>query len=246
MKNALLLLFLIPTVFCRAQQGTGKTAVFKVRAPKTECTIYSDADFFWLEKNNEIRIRIKGRPVKLFVEIMSGKIKSQDGENYTVMFTTPGQTAVSVYKSGPYGRELLASRKFEIKGPTLYFCGIALNTTSERIDMRGDNLYAYSHLFNKPLKIKSFGMYFMEDTNRMASPKLKPIEFTSDTCMLTTEMRRKVLGFQPKYNYIYFYNIICEVPDGSKRILDPINLYVERDTTAKEILKLIYGINVKE
>jgi hypothetical protein len=87
----------------------------------------------------------------------------------------------------------------------------------------------------------SFDFYFIEDTTKTRSG---PIKLHSDNCMLTAEMKKIVSNFQPKYNQIYMHNIICQVPDGTKRILDPIQLNVIEDTKADK-LTLIYQLKRK-
>ena len=72
------------------------------------------------------------------------------------------------------------------------------------------------------------------------------IRMKSDTCMLSSEMRERLLKFQPKKNFIYFSNIICLVPDGSKRLLDPIELNVVQDTSNHEKLSLKYSVRKKK
>ena len=93
------------------------------------------------------------------------------------------------------------------------------------------------------MPVVSFDMYYVDDTT---DKRIKPIQSTSDTCMLSAEMRKRILNFQPQYNYLYFHNIICRVPDGSKRILDPIELNVVVDTANKEKLSLIYSVRRKK
>jgi hypothetical protein len=60
--------------------------------------------------------------------------------------------------------------------------------------------------------------------------------------MLSGDMKNKVLNYQPKYNYIYFHNIVCEVPDGTKRILDPIRLHAIVDSTREDNLSMSYSV----
>ncbi|TND09857.1 MAG: hypothetical protein FD123_785 [Bacteroidetes bacterium] len=239
----IVLLLIIGTTFCRAQTGSGKTAVFKVRAPQATCSIFTEEKFFWLEKNNIVRVKVRGGG-KIQVELTGGKIIEQDGGNYTLFFTSPGTAAISVYKFGRYGRELALTKTYEVRGPTLYFCGIKTDSTSKYLRLRGDNLYAYSDYFKQALPVLSFEMFFTGDTVNVRNAK--PTRYKSDTCMLTKEMQYKVLHYQPKYNYIYFHNIVCEVPDGTKRILDPVRLHGIVDTANKKTLSLIYAVFRKE
>jgi|GEM_PF-2047876 len=246
MRSRLLILFILLSTFCRAQAGAGKTAVFKVRAPKTECAILSEENFFWLEKDNIVRIKVKGKnkKVQLSVTAASCQTVQQDEQTYTLRFSTPGIAEVSVFELTGYGRLLLCTKKYEVKGPALFFCGVKMDSTSYRIDLRSAHLYAYSDFFRQVMPIVSFEMFFTEDTTKLARnrPESKPVRMKSDTCQLTAEMRKRLLKFQPKYNFIYMHSIICEVPDGTKRILDPIRLHVVQDTIDKNELRLRYEV----
>jgi hypothetical protein len=92
------------------------------------------------------------------------------------------------------------------------------------------------------MPVISFEMYYVDDTT---ANKIDPVRMKSDTCMLSADMKKLILNFQPNHNYIYFHNIICSVPDGSKRILDPIELNVVVDKADTEKLSLIYAVRKK-
>lgn len=239
------LLFLLITTFCRAQVP-GKTLVFKVRTPKTECTILTDKDHFWLETENPVQVKIKGaRNIKTKVEVTGGKIMSVKGDIYYLRFTKPGPAVINVYQITGFGQELLSTKKMQVKNPDVYFLSIKLDSISRFIRLLGSNIYAYSHYYKKRMEITSFDMYYIEDTSTYLRKKVPPVRMKSDTCMLTAEMKKRILSFQPNYNSIYLHNIICRVPDGSKRVLDPIVLTIGVDTTNKEKLSLIYSIKKK-
>ena len=168
---------------------------------------------------------------------------STNDNTYFVRFTRPGETVISVYQKNATGKKLLATKIREIRNPPVFFCGIKIDSTSKPIKLRGTNFYAYSDYYKKTMPIISFDMYFVDDTTLK---KREPVRFKSDSCMLSAEMRKRILNFQPSYNYIYFHNIICSVPDGSKRILDPIELNVVVDKNDKEKLSLIYAVKRKK
>lgn len=244
------IVLLLISTYCRAQQGTGSTVVFKVRTPKNTVGIYTEDSLFWLEKDNLLRVKSGNAADEFAVTVIGGKLKKQEGNNFYLLFTRPGLVAVKVYKKTKRGNLLVKTKNYEVRSPLFYFCGVRLNTTSYKINLNGDNLYAWSEYYKCKMPVKSFSMYFMEDTNRvtmqMNGRKIEPEFYKTDTCILTQPMRKRLLKFQPKYNYIYFYDIVCEVPDGSKRLLLPIDLRVERDTAYKKELRLLYGIAIKE
>jgi hypothetical protein len=236
-------ILLILSVFCRAQTP-GKTVVFKVRAPATKCTISSNNSFFFLEINNPVIIKLQGRNKNISVEVSSGgKIITKTNDTYFIRFLRPGMGVVSVYLYTPTGKKLIATKMQEIRSPAVYFCGIKMDSSSRSIKLRGINFYAYSEYYKIAMPIASFDMYYVDDTTLK---KIEPIKISSDSCMISPEMRKRILRFQPLHNYIYFHNIICNVPDGSKRMLDPIELNVVVDTANRKELSLKYSVRRKK
>jgi hypothetical protein len=245
MRILFLIVCIVLSVYSRAQTSAGKTLVIKVRAPKASCSVFTDGDFFWLEKNNVIRVVTRGFSEPVLVVVTGGRVIANDGERYTLSFTQQNDVVISVYKQGGAGSELLYTRKFEVRGPTLWFCGIKTDSSSYALKLRGDNLYAWSDYYKQTLRVSSFDMVFMQDTTNKRAKKDKPEYFHSDTCMLTKAMTDKVLGYQPNYNFIYFRNIVCVVPDGTRRILDPIRLHAVKDSIDANTRKMRYAVYTK-
>lgn len=225
-----------------AKQVCAQTLVFKVRAPATQCSIITDESFLRLEIDNPVRVKIKGPDnIKIHVFLTGGKIISNKGDIYYMRFTKPGTAAIAVYKETARGNELLCTKKMEVKGPVLYFCNIKLDSVSKyiRLNGKGSGMYAYSNYYKKDMSITSFEMYYTEDTTKR---RAEPLRMKSDSCMLSAQMKKAIMNFQPKYSSIYMLNIICKVPDGTKRILDPVQLRVDVDIANKEKLSLIYSV----
>lgn len=231
------------TTFCQAQTP-GKTAVFKVRSQATQCKIVCKNSFFILEMNNPVEIKLKGRNKNIVVSVSNGgKVMSTEGDTYYIRFVRPGSVVISVFQYTSSGRRLLATKMQEVRSPDIFFCGIKMDSSSRSIKLKGINFYAYSNYYKQMMPVSSFDMYYVDDTT---AKKIEPIKMRSDTCMLSPDMRKRVLGFQPNHNKIYFHNIICSVPDGSKRFLDPMELRVIQDTTNKEKLSLTYWLKKKK
>jgi hypothetical protein len=223
-------------------QPVSNTAVFKVRAKAAECKISCEHPVFILEISNPVTIKVKGRNKNVNVVVVGGKVMKTEGEVYYIRFTRPGPGVISVYQNTSKGRELIATKMQMVNSPSIFFCGIKMDSTSKSIRMTGTNFYAYSDYYNKELPVSSFEMYYVEDTT---VKKLDPVKMISDTCMLSPEMKKRILSFQPKFNYIYFHNIVMSVPDGSKRLLDPIELNIVVDTADREKLSLRYAVRKK-
>lgn len=246
-RTLILLLFI--TTFCQAQK-LDKTVVFKVRSQATQCKIVCKNSFFVLEMNNPVEVKLKGRNKNISVVVSNaGKIMSSEGDTYYIRFLRPGSAVISVYLNTSTGRKLLATKMQEVRSPDIFFCGIKMDSSSRGIKLNGINFYGYSSYYKKIMPMASFDMYYAEDSldeERKVVVMGPTIKMTSDTCMLTSIMRERLLKFQPKKNFIYFSNIICIVPDGSKRLLDPIELNVVTDTANHEKFSLMYSVKRKK
>ena len=87
------ILFFI-TTFCQAQK-LDKTVVFKVRSQATQCKIVCKNSFFFLEINNPVEVKLKGRNKNIFVEVSNGgKIMSSEDDTYYIRFLRPGVAVV--------------------------------------------------------------------------------------------------------------------------------------------------------
>ncbi len=236
------LLFWILIVFL-GSSAAAQTLVFTVRAPAPGCTIITQESYLWLETDNPVQVKVRGpKNMKVNVLVTGGKVVSVKDDIYYMRFTKPGAAVISVYHNTKYGRELLETKTMQVKTPELYFCSIKLDSVSKSIRLKDPDIRAYSRYYKKEMAITSFEMYYIEDTTKR---KALPVRMKSDSCTLTTEMRKTILKFQPKFSSIYMLNIICKVPDGTKRILDPIQLNIEVDTANKQNLSLLYSVRRK-
>lgn len=224
------------------QSLCSQTLVFKVRAPEPACTIITDKNHLFVEIDNPVQIKTKGpRNMKVKVKLVGGKIVDIQNDVYYMRFTKSGSAAISVYQVTPKGLVLIETKEIKVKSPDVYFCGLKIDSVSRALQLKGKHLSAYSAHLKKELEIVSFDFYYIEDTTKTRS---QPIKIHSDNCMLTPDMKKIVSNFQPKYNQIYMHNIICQVPDGTKRILDPIRLNIIEDKDAEK-LALIYQLKRK-
>jgi len=239
-----LLFFIFIASICRAQTP-GKSVVFKVRAPQSGCSIICEHDYFPLEALNPVQIKVFGKNKNIEVRVPKGaKIMSIKNNTYYIRFTQPGSTVISVFAKTDKGLQLMSTKKMDIKSPDVFLCGIKLDSTSKTINFNGPNIYAYSKYYKQNLPVLKFEMYYIEDTTKV-SKRNPPLKMKSDTCLVTPEMKNTILGFQPNFNELYFHNIVCKAPDGSKRILDPIRLNIQIDTADTEHLSLVYTVKKK-
>lgn len=231
MSRSLLSCFLLMVILTlRAQKG--RTYVMKVRAPAATCTIDFPESNFLLEKESVVKISVKGRNPQIRVDVKGGKVVSQKGEAYRLRFLTPGTAVVSVFQLTDRGAKLLATRKAEVKAPQFFFCGLAVDSFTKVLRLGPCHLYAYSAHFKKDLPVKKFDMLFYDEVLVNGKWKEKIDTLRSDTCRLSPEMKRRLNQFQPKTNKMYFYNMVCSLPDGTIRVLEPVELLGLRDSTA--------------
>ena len=136
-----ILILLFITTFCQAQTP-GKTAVFKVRSQATQCKIVCKNSFFFLEINNPVEIKLKGRNKNVLVVVSAGgQIMSTEGDTYYIRFLRPGSAIISVYQYTSTGRKLLATKMQEVRTPDIFFCGIKMDSSSRSIKLKGTNFY---------------------------------------------------------------------------------------------------------
>ena len=230
---------------CLGQLTTdSNTSVFVVRAPQSNCAVFLEDSVFWLERINKIRVKIKGRKA-ITVLVENGKITSSDDDgNYCVKFSSPGKTTVTVSERTAFGLKPIYSKNYRVQPPQMYFCGIPENSSAKVLKMKGDHIYAYSRLTKDKINVKSFDMVHVYP-NEQDRIKEKEI-LKSATGMLTDSMKTIVKKFQPHSEEIYFYNIIGVMPDGTKKFLQPIEMFVKVDTAfVKGDIQLIYSVAPK-
>ncbi len=228
---------------CRGQNNiSGRSMVFKVRAPLTKCSVFCEDSVFLLERENSFRVKVKDKNKSIKVTLEGGNIISHEGEAYTCRFGSSGIAVITVYQESSKGLRLLFTKKMLVTEPPLFFCGIQLDSASKVLKMKGCQLYAYSKYYGIKMPVVSFDMYFAEDTTKHS---VKPIRLKSDTCIISPEMKDKLLHFQCKHSDIYFHNIMCIAPDGHKKLLSPVQLKVKVDSTNTKELNLIYAVQKK-
>ncbi len=216
---------------CSAQVKTGNTIVYKVRAPLAKCEIICRDPYFLLEKDSYVTLKITGKNPKAELKVTGAKILSQQNGVYKLRMLQTGQVILSVFQD-LHGKSVLrAIKKIEIKPPLIYFCGIALDSSSKMLRLGKCHIWAYSEFYKTKLPVNNFSMLFYED--RIVTRKnRKPVAdtLTSDTCKLSKPMLARVKSFQPNYNRIFFYNVYCKLPDGTSRLLEPFELFGTNDT----------------
>lgn len=239
MRACLILLVILMSVpLCLAQKSKGpKTAVFKVRAPKSACSVFPSDSVFWLEKLNTVRIKIRSdKPTK--VVFGNGKMVSQQDDVYTVRFDTSGTTVIAVFEIDGKRRKLIHTFSYKVKEPEVYFCGVKVGTRSSYLMMRGDHLKAYSIPLDTMLKVKGFDMLYHDG--------IKYNTFHTDDNMLSKEMHKVIFEdfrFPAQGKQLFFANIKAEMPDGKLKTLSPVSIYVQRDSTNRD--EVVFNFEVR-
>jgi hypothetical protein len=228
MRKLVVFFLIIGFLKVQSQVVNRKTMVFKVRAPISSCTVTCKDKDFTIEKEALVEIKIKGRNQKINVTIIGGRIISSNKGIYRLRFLNAGTAGITVHQLTNSGSSVIGVKSFDVKAPRMFFCGIALDSTTNSLKLKGCQFYAYSNYFKTNLPIRRFSMLYVEDATKKER-EWKADTLKSDTCRMTAAMKQKVLHFQPKSNKIYFYNIYVTIPDGTIRALEPIELLATMD-----------------
>lgn len=207
------------------------------------CVISCKDTVLLLEKESIITVRIKGRNARTKVSASGGEIRSVRGDDYKIRMFEPGTLVIRVYQEVSTGTKLIGIREFMIRAPELFFCGLKIGSISHVLKLGKCHMYAWSDYYKKNLPVNKFTMLYYEDIVR-ASDKPKVDTLKADTCRLTGAMRQRLMKFQPKTNKIYFYNLLCSIPDGTYRLLEPVELRVQMDT-AVSTTRVMYSLRKK-
>jgi hypothetical protein len=233
-------------VFPCSIAGQGKTFVYKVKAPAIKYEIVCKEETFLLEKDSYVKVNYSKSEEKPEVSVLGARILSEKDGLYKLRMLGIGTVVFTVFRKVNDRQKVVALMRKDVIPPRLYFCGIALDSSSKILQLGPCHVWAYSDHYKKKLPINKFSMLFFEDAVITKLNK-KPVADTlkSDTCKLTKPMLVHLRKFQPNYNRMLFYNIVCFLPDGSKRVLEPFELFGYIDTLANS-RRTIFTIKPKK
>ncbi len=211
--------------------GQGKTFVYKVKAKPVKCEIICKEENFMLEKDSYVQVTYSNDQEKPEVSVLGARILSEKDGVYKLRMLNIGTVVFTVFKKVNNRQKVIAVMEKQIIPPRLYFCGIALDSSSKILQLGPCHIWAYSQHYKKKLPVNKFSMLFFEDAVITKINK-KPVADTlkADTCKLTKPMLVHLRKFQPNYNRMLFYNVVCFLPDGTKRVLEPFELFGYIDT----------------
>jgi len=235
---------LLITCFSHAQTGKGKTTVFKLKAALPKCTITSKDTFFLQERDEVFEVKVTGRNPKIVVKVEGAKILSVKDNKYKLRFFNTGEVIISVFHEGPAGARRIGLKRYSIIAPRVFFCGLAVDSATKILRLGGCHLYAWSDHYKQKLSVDKFSMLYYEDINTQAR---KPLTDTirAITCKMTPQMKQRVVHFQPLTNKIYFYNMLCTMPDGTFRMLEPVELFATKDSSLND-MSVVYLLRKKK
>jgi hypothetical protein len=237
-------------VTCSVFGQVGKTYVYKVKAPPVTCEIMCREEFFLLEKDSYVKVNYDKKDPKPEVTVLGARILSEKDGVYKLRMLGVGTVVVNAFRTINGKQKVVAIMRKDIKPPLLYFCGVALDSSSKVLKLGPCHMWAYSAHFKKKLPVNKFSMLFYEDYDLAIKRKKNNKEPASDTlkadtCKLTKAMLVHLQKFQPNYNRMMFYNIVCTLPDGTKRVLEPFELLGSIDTLANS-RRTIFTVKKKE
>lgn len=226
--------------------GQGKTFVYKVKARAIKCEIVCKEENFLLEKDSYVKLNYDESEPKPEVSVLGARILSEKDGMYKLRMLGVGTVVFTAFRTINNRQKVVAVMRKDVIPPRLYFCGIALDSSSKVLRLGKCHLWAYSEHYKTRLPINKFSMLFFEDAIITKTNK-KPVADTlkSDTCKLSKPMLHHLQKFQPNYNRMLFYNIVCFLPDGTKRVLEPFELFGYIDTLANS-RRTIFTIKPKK
>lgn len=230
------------TLVWAQSKGPGP-AVFKVRAPHSSCSVFVEDTCLWLEKDNRIRVKVRGDAGPVKVVFFPGKIVSREGDLYTVNFDKPGSTVVSVYEIRDKGRKLIHTESLKIHEPDLYFCGIKVGSFQHGIHVKGETLRIYSIPFGTDLGLTGYDMNYNNGIKTRVY-HVKDNKFTEEMIDVMFKDKDPAVKKKMVNKGIYFSNIAASMPDGSIKYLSPFALSVVRDTTKTR--ELVYNFVIRK
>jgi hypothetical protein len=224
-KISLIIILLL--YFCslnrQAKAQTDTTYIFKVVSPKLSITILPKSTDLYIGLKNLLRIRVSKGFIISRVLLDGGTITGKDS-NYIAIVKEGLQAILSVYVTCPDSTEKLGLTKIfkivSLPEPVIYINGVKNDSVIIKTKIIAvGRLSAKLPKIEKQLPIVSFDMIFAnQDSLRMDT-------LHANNSALTKEMKTAISKMK-EGRLLYFENIKCLLPDGSKYISKPMQIYL--------------------
>jgi hypothetical protein len=199
------------------------TFVFKVRHPEMNMEVFPKDSILWIGQKNKITLRWQGVHKITNVTLDGGSI---DGNDSTwVARVTGGKTALlSVYEDlGDKKMKLCLTKLFYIRqnpDPVISICGILADSVADKKDIiYKDKVMALLGENQLVLPVLSFRM-----TSKIAGVA---DTLSSENEQFTIDMKNRIHKL-PEGTVLYFDKVVCQMPDGKKKMLAPISIFIAK------------------
>jgi hypothetical protein len=217
---AIIIINLLP-LLTWGQTDTVNTLVFKVSASKTKISVWPADSLLWIEKKNNLKIKIKGNKYPVVIKLEGGTISGKDSL-YTAIVEEGVSALLNLWEKYPDGSsKLIYTKPYKIKkipDPVVYVCGVKGDSAIDKRQLIFENkVYAYSDYYKSYIKIISFDMLF---PNQELMDTL-----SSFSNRFTPEMRNKIWQLN-QGSVVYFENIKCKMPNQQIKKLSSIQIFI--------------------
>jgi hypothetical protein len=228
----LLILVLLFSVFSSKGQ---KEETISVKKIKWNVRISAPDSIFWISRENEINIDVKGG-MNYVINITGGTISKKTGK-YIVSVKEEGASTITVFEKLPGNKlRVLASRLFQVKRiPSAYIfvCGVRADSVIDKQQIINDNVITAYHPFYKMnLPVVGFDVIF---TGGGKTETLR-----SSNNHFTIEMRKRIYSLKSG-TLLYFENVYYILPDGSKEKKENFEVFVS-ETNKYKVGYRVWGL----
>lgn len=214
--SAFLIVCIAPAL--KAQQDT-----FVVKTAKSVITVLPATNILYVNEDNRITIRYKGKYKISKVQLLGGTIDKKNDSNYVLKVTTGVEAVLSVYEKLTNGTERLAmNKKYKIYSrplPDVTLDGVKCDSVVDKFTViASGRLYARSKYTREKYTIKSFTMEMPgggKDTLNAEGNQM-----TQDMKIAVDKMPKGQGGM------LIFRNIVCIMPNGEERKLATFRVYL--------------------
>lgn len=206
-------------------KGGDSALVFKVRNPALLVKIIPDDSVLYIGQKNPITIRmIGGNHTIGMVTLEGGNLKGKDSS--WIARVGKGKTAMlSVYeKMNDNSLRICFTKMYTIMknpDPVVTVCGIPTDSFADKLDIiYGNKIEAFWDKKSLEVPVLSFDMIFLNDDGN-------PDTLHSYDEKFTIDMKNRI-RLMREGSIITIDQVICLMPDGRKKKLDPASIFIAR------------------
>jgi len=224
-KLSLIILLILPFCLLKGQvdKKTDTTLLFKVVSPKLVITVLPVKAELYTGYKNPLKIRVS-KGFKISKVVLDGGTITGKDSNYTAVVKEGLEAILSVYVTASDGAEKLGLTKSlkisALPEPIIYINGVKGDSAIIKTKVIAvGKLSAVLPKLERQLPIVSFEMIYANvDSGRMDTLRAKNNQLTKEMKTAISKMKEGRL--------LNFDKIICLMPDGSKYLAKPLQIYL--------------------